>query len=79
MPVRNDKLITNERRTAITKATSFNKLIFKSSIPVDLSRFNDLSSLSINILGTYLKLDYLTVLLVISFGLQWNLSKPDIL
>ena len=79
MPVRNDKLIGNKRRAAITKVTSFNKLIFKSCIPVDLSRFNDLSSLSISILGTYLKLDYLTVLLVIFFGLQWNLPKADIL
>ena len=79
MPIRNNKLITNKRRAAITKATSFNKLIFKSCIPVDLSRFNDLNSLSINISGTYLKLNFLTVPLVISFVLQWNLPKADIL
>ena len=79
MPVRNNKLITNKRRAAITKATNFNKLIFKSCIPVDLSRLNDLNSLSINISGTYLKLNLFTVLLVISFELQSNLPKVDIL
>ena len=79
MPFRNDKLITNKRCAAITKAMSFNKFIFKSCLLVDLFRFNDLKSLSIKILGTYLKLNSLTVLLVISFELQWNLPEADIL